>query len=107
MFASMQTLYNDDPAVTDGTITVSAAPTGTKLVGGIFCVIANAAGQDACIRGRGAFAIGDFGWIRSQGTVAIAGSFLVPLDSNKQFDWSISNAANISYLSIKGHWYWI
>jgi hypothetical protein len=106
MFASQQTLYDADPAATSGTITVSNAPVGTTKVKGWWLMSGTAVNTDAYIRGVGSAGTRVFAWLRTRvGGVWEYGTFEVPIDSSKQFNWAISSAADVNLLRIYGDFY--
>jgi hypothetical protein len=106
MFASQQTLYDADPAATSGTITVSNAPVGTTKVKGWWLMSGTAVNTDAYIRGVGSTGTRVFAWLRTKvGGVWEYGTFEVPIDSSKQFNWAISSAADVNLLRIYGDFY--
>jgi hypothetical protein len=101
-----QTIVNGvDPVDTsDHTETYSGAPTGSKLMYAYGEIVAATAGRQLLIKDSAGTTV--YGRIFNP-TTAIegSGSFLVPLDSNKQFKWSVSNA-DVSVVNIIGLIYW-
>ena len=99
------TLYDGDPTTaTEQTITVSDVPAGAKGVYG-YCRVGSAttAGRYLAIRDSDS---NNWAVTRNIST-SLTGytSFIVPLNSNRQFKWAVENAdVNDCAIYLRGYW---
>jgi hypothetical protein len=87
---------SDPPDTNDHIVTVTNAPVGATMIAGIYTIVSGTAGHIGYIKDM----VGNLWQVLklAVGSSSYYQWFEVPLDSNKQFKWSVSNAGvtNIS-----------